>query len=1087
MGRAMTQSTVFLGALTTHRLVGRKAELAALQKVIFPDDRRSFQCLILQARGGKGKTRLLRETYERLGMERSTNPDHGSWATEGVIALPLIDLGDVALQPVVGFMREVRQGFGHVLSTHKAAFAHFDAAWLNYELARDGQVDFDTVHRRTQELLNAFESDYRALIERVRVIWVLDTLEQLFSLPPEIVTLLDEVAVGSAELEQTTYTWLLAFIARAPLNTTLLLAGRPEPERWLADLSMAIPEEMQEPLEVADFTLQETELYVRYLYEQLAANPATQQTAIDLHEATDEADEIIHLHRLTRGNPIRLALYIDLFVNADPLPEVLRRPEQLATLSDAEVARLQEELDHDLLAYLARQLTEPEPQVLEYLSVMRRGLDQVRLSYLWDTTEDAAVARVLKSLERFSFIKRRGDTLYLHDEFYTIYQQNMVRQPEAGQQAERARQQDVFRRLVRFCQRRTLELTQEIYKVQDRLATLDQNSPDYLPTKDLFRRLRAERRRVRAERVHYGLYLNPVDGLNNLYFRIAGQAFLANEQDLDELLQSEVTIFFFGPNVDYNRQQTGIDQNQWKILRFHVLHERVARWIKRLTSLGLREKAQAFAERAKELHQDLAARLYPEVEDLHNDPAGALICRLFGLEWEAFRGFAAVFTGDDLARAAAELDETISRIEEELRADRREQNGLLSVQLPEFKWRLLNVLAESMEFAGFAYANLYDFKQAEQRYRRADRILDTTGFQTLQAEVKNDLSRVLGELGALHEALALCQEGLEVRKLYGFDYLRGLSLNTLALINTRSARPTRALVHAHEALKLFRQIGNSRGIGLALIQVAEARRRFWGLTAEELRSDPTRTSKIDRGLLREVEPLLQEAERLFSDEFLSPPRLIEVRIEFGCLYRDWAGFFGLAEAQEQFDKAQELLSSAMELARDNYPQHFLSACVNLAWLYAYCKMPDLAVEQAAEALGKVPASHVFNREHPIDLASATNVAYFRELSKLSSLYAVELLANSDNLEALLRAHIFAVTYLQLFSRYDPYYLSVTKRQLSRLVNRLKGRAAEVEALTAKVIGDYHLRAIEDHVGGLLQAETVIQDALNRSGLPDYLD
>jgi len=41
----MTQSTVFLGALETHRLVGREGELNAIYTALFPTDANSFQYL----------------------------------------------------------------------------------------------------------------------------------------------------------------------------------------------------------------------------------------------------------------------------------------------------------------------------------------------------------------------------------------------------------------------------------------------------------------------------------------------------------------------------------------------------------------------------------------------------------------------------------------------------------------------------------------------------------------------------------------------------------------------------------------------------------------------------------------------------------------------------------------------------------------------------------------------------------------------------------------------------------------------------------------------------------------------------------
>jgi len=505
-----------------------------------------------------------------------------------------------------------------------------------------------------------------------------------------------------------------------------------------------------------------------------------------------------------------------------------------------------------------------------------------------------------------------------------------------------------------------------------------------------------------------------------------------------------------------------------------------------------RKAAQQFAQLAEKRHRELIEPTYTEptsmeVTNFYQHPIGMLMTELFRKEWDACRCIAAIYEGTELRNAGHELDEIIAQFEEILRQD-RQQNGLLSTRLPEFKRRLLNIVAEGLEFAGFAYANLYDFKAAEKRYRRADDILDRTGFKTLHAEVKNDLSRVLGELGALHQALTLCEAGLTVRNQYGFDYLSGLSNNTLSLINVRNGRPTRARYYAENALGIFRRLENLRGIGLALIQVAEARRRIWGLTANEAHTDPFRQSKVDPELLDEVVPLLDEAEKIFSERFDRDARLVEVWIEKGCLYRDWAAFFGLDQARTEFEKSRQQFQQAMGLAKDqNYPQHYLSACTNLAWLYGHCKLLKEADNMAQHALGSIESNYILNDQHPLDVEKTTNVVNFRELSKISSLRALVLLPKTQDDAALLREYIFAITYLQLFSSYAPFYLEVTKRDLAGFIDRYKSKSEKnLQELMEQIIADYHLRPLTKSIGHL-QAEIVITTALKSGGTLDYLD
>ncbi len=1113
----MHEGSLLAGALATHELVGRNAELEALHAAIFPADPDAFCCLVLSAGGGLGKTRLLREVFERLTLNpASPNPNQGSWGRPGqrVVGLDLIDLADVSLHPVVGFLREVRERFGKALMGEAVtAFARFDKAWLAYEQARDGELDFAEVTRRTNQLLEAFRLDYAALSTQMRVVWILDTLEQLYGLPPEIAAYFELLQIESRDLGQNTYSWLLDDVIRSrPARTTLLLAGRPEPSRWLKEVQAVLPADALPPIELGDFSTEETQRYLEVLCAQLARMPNLEQRALALHEATNEPHEIANLQRLTGGNPIRLALYIDLFFNAELLPEPFGDPNSTATLSPAEVEALRARLDTDLLNHLTEHLQHPEPQVLEYLSVMRRGLDPARLKMLWQPDDDSLIDQTFERLQRLSFIKVRRQTLYLHDEFYSIYQRNLANkadQPDL-QQAERLRQRDIFSRLIDYSQERALGLVQEAAMVQAAISELvaeeppsamrkkpfkalrtfyrstikrlSSLSPNYLAQKRQFRDLRAERRSFRVERLHYALYNDPRSGLNNLFFRIAGQAFLANELDLDELLQSEVSSFFFGANQELNRVQTGVDPTEWQLLRFHVVYERVARWIRRLTQLLKRDTAQELARLARSRHRELVARFYPDLVPLYAQPEGALIARLFEHEWDACRCFAAIYAGGELSGPINELECLIDEFEAVLRSD-----GLLrTAALKDFRWRTQNLLAECMHFSGFAHATLYEFKLAEIFYRRAKQILDKTGFSTLQSDVQNGLARVLGERGNLFEALALCEEALAVRERNGFELLRGLSRNTLALINTRNNRPTRAREHAEIALTIFRQLNNPTAIGLALIQLAEARRRVWNITADEVRNEQMARHRVDSLLLADATAMLDEAERLFADR--SQARMAEILIERGCLYRDWAAFFGIDQTRKIYDQARDAYRKAMEVAdAHNYPKHYVSACVNLTWLYARSGDAQLAEEMAARARSRVPEEYHFTTARSVN-PDAVSVTFFRELSKLHALYA-QVLVPDTNREGRLRQHIFAITAMQLFSPFNPYYLDLNKRQLASFITTNFPQPAarqELGQLTQQIIAEYHLDALRGPLKRL-QAEEVVAEAITQeSDDLDYL-
>lgn len=1048
-----------------------------------------------------GKTRLLREAFDRLlpperanAPARPENPNSGTWRQDGcqVIALELIDFADVALHPLSGFLREVRQRFRDALPDHATVFADFDRAWLAYEDARDGQQGFDIVAQRTAELRVHFEENYTALTECIRVVWILDTLEQLYSVPLEILAYLESADLDSEDLGHATYSWLLSFIQGAPKNTSLLLAGRPTPGRWVQDVEEIAPGGLRRQ-KVAEFSEEETALYLATLCEQLGRLPELADRARELREATDEEREIANLQRLTGGNPIRLALYIDLFLNADTMPASFRDPDSTAHLTEAEIVERRDKLENDLLDYLTSHLADPEPQVLNYLSVMRRGLDRQRLKVLWGTADDEAVDDAFVRLQRLSFIKVRAETLFLHDEFYSIYQRSQARLLSEEQAIERERQRDIFQRLIDYNQERAMSLVQEIAEIQGKLQALRDDpsiadlihSTAYRELKNHFRILRAERRSVRVERVHYALYNNPTYGLNNLFFRVSGQAFLANEPDLDELLQSEVSAFFFGGNQNLNRVQTGLSEEEWRLLRFQVLLERVARWARRLILHTHRLEAQQLIASASEDHQQRIARYYEDLAPLYDHEDGAFLARLFQIEWEVIRNIAIIYDGKDPTTAVWQMQEVTARLQEALSRDIALWKGR-----EDLRWRMRNILAECLHYRGFLHANLYEFKVAEGLYKEANQILERTGFKILQSDVLNNLARVLGERGSLRNALNLCEQALNVRERYGFDLLRALSRNTLALINTRNARPVSALEQATTALNILRQIDNRRGIGLALIQIAEARRRIWNLRADQIREDRLSRHRIDTKLLDVVNALLNEAEEIFTNLFRTDARLIEIHIERGSLYRDWADFFGREEAEAGYRRAEELYRKAADLAAENnfrYRQHYLSACVNLAWLYAQGKQFDETRAMIDQVYAFVPEQYRFRVEGPPD-PEAPNVTNFRELGKLHALRAQKLLPKEDQF-SLLREHIFAITAMQLFSPFSVYYLEVDKQNLTNFLAdtfRTAAERHELKSLTNKIIADYHLDALRDPLNGLQAEQLILTMADQEDDLPPYL-
>ena len=1181
----MSEQLSFSGALYPDLLIGRDEQLAAIEHAVSADIGAAFRCVLLRADGGLGKTRLLNEVCARLGTPtqswfRVAVPPT-PWAYPATIALPLIDVADPYLHTLVPFLREVRRGFGIVLGNSQAAarFAQFDEALDRYQQARDGEQPLSEMSAIIKQVSETFFGEYAELTASMRVVWPIDTLEQLFVIQSEIEELFAKASLLPSSSERDTFQWLLNFVASHPANTTLVMAGRKEPSPWAvritdavnlttgvrfgadgstvtpieapliglqpdspapnderARLQLGVPVDLVDAglvvsFELEPFSAQQTREYVDAIKQKLEATTAYAHLAGYLQHNILETPEQLQLFvQLTQGNPISLSIYLDLLLNSPRDPEIFaRRASDLLQeiAQDTErTGQLQQGVRGAFLPYLIRNSGVPAYGVLELLGLTRRGLDRERLKQIW-SNDDKAIDDAYETLLQLSFVKYRADPvddassaddppsgrLFLHDELYGIYQKGLI---ERGLDVEdRAAQHRLFEGLIAFFDERFRACVDELTRLKAELKQLRERyeigtpeyAEEYQRLNQLMRRLRHERRQLRAEEVHYKLYLDPETGFYDWFFRRSEQALVAQALEHDAQFQSELALYFFGNTADLNRQQADYSLERWNVLRFAVIYEQVSSWIKRLTAFGNLDEAQRLAVEAEARYADIIIRQpqYDWLKDVRELPQARLLRYLFELEWKANGAFAALLQGQRLEQTI----EDIQRVVELLEAVFKKlpiSNVPTETELPKAcSWRFENLRAQCLLYIGYGYAQLYRFQQARGYYEQADAILAETGFQSLKAEVRNDWSRVLGELGDLSEAQIYCQEGIAIRMARGFDSLLAYSYNTMALIHTRNGLPIKASVWAEEARTLFHQLNHQRGTGLALVQLAEALRRGWNLKLEEaalLGTVPSKQDKQDTSQLHAARTHLYEAVRIFAQRS-EVGRLIEALHELGCLLRDWAAVLGEEplhqpiilppaltpedtialldpheEATPSFELALACLDMALALAqKHNYQEISLAAIVNKAWLFSKRQGQE---QQARAALVEAHAliSHVESQEsgedHQLNTERHLNVpagnfneSFFRELSKMHALEA-ELAGRGEtpDTDAVLEHLLLATTYIQLFSPYDTPYMLLNRRKLARLVSRLRaeGRLTP-DALRAKldnVIEKYFLRHLNPY-------------------------
>lgn len=1170
----------FGGAIATEVLIGRSRELDKIRRAIGRAAREEFRCVLIEADGGLGKTRLLREITARLGARFEPDdpaPPQGPWRYPAVLALPLIDVADPYLHTVVPFLRAVRDGLHPPEGSQRAAvdriFRAFDAATEAYDQARDGEMPFTEVAARREAVIAEFEAAYALLTRRRRVVWFIDTLEQLFRTRAEIGRLFKAAEITPPS-EQSTSSWLQAFIGKLPARTTLVLAGRPRPQHWAADIEhlvrAAIADRGGDPatsnaltrIDLSTFSEGQVGEYLAALHGQLVARPAFAHLAAYLHDnLIADPEQPAILYELTGGNPVRLAIYIDLLLNSDAdLQAAHQSLAAIRAMPDRRKLQLRDDVDQSLLSYLTENLRSPEHQVIELLALMRRGLDLDRLCAIW-RSDRALAARTMRNLLRLSFVKYRWKSprhssraaapdpeeirIFLHDEFYAIYQSSFLRETPEQLAARRIKQHQLYRSLIDFCEaqftNRVRLIDEEEARRNTLLATLrdrpgrapDADSPAeilkratpeeqaaYAGLRESLRRLRHERRQLRTESLHYELFDDPTEGFYGVFFRRSEQAFSANAVEHDAQIQSELELFFFGTTAPQNGQQTFSGQedweHQWRRLRFAVILQQVSSWIKRLTLYGRYAEAQRLAARAAERDKGtgvptLYDQLTPEdqawAREARTDQVGQQIEQLFRLEWQANGHIAAIFEGLRVHEAITGLSEVQRRLQAVLNISALVvehppampgMDDVLPLQAAQ-RERFLNVVAQCYRYIGFGYATQSQYGTARANYLAGLGVIEETGFQTLRADLTNDLSRVLGELGDLDEAQYQCQLGMAIRRARGFDYLRALSFNTMALICSRNWLPLKARVWAEEALSLFRQLDQPRGIGLALLQVAESYRRTVSLMIHEsqllraghgrgrLPLSPAAIQRADSDL-RTAEAFLNEAEAIFVKpkpaEEARPPaageakqvpellRRIEVFAERAALYREWTVLRGedatgekYRRAMADFDEVIRLSQPEGDEARD-YTYFQLAAQINKAQLLHKAGKNDEAEASIGRADALIDERYRLRPGYALDVGEgAVKEVLFRELGRIATLLAsIELDREGD--EAEIRQYMLAITYFQLYSPYEMPYLALTRRRLATLLHHLdelRPQRVDAAGIARKLKEEFQLYAVEPYL------------------------
>jgi hypothetical protein len=753
-------------------------------------------------------------------------------------------------------------------------------------------------------------------------------------------------------------------------NTTILLAGRPSARDFYDELKHAAPGHFTlTEISLDVFKPEDTALYLKQLaadYQTYAAQPDYDPNIAEALTAIANAEDRVKvLHHYTGGRPVLLALFTDVLAEGKEEPAPLQdKPEEAeARLKENTLEQVQFEIEEEFINLIFAKTGDIRSRILTALVRARRGLDVARLYFIlgskpdetietWQgdpalqrEIEQALAAENPQSLRHLSFVKRGfGDRLILQDELYRIYDKHMAQEATARQDETRARF-ILYHQLQAFAEAEITQLKQERRQNREEdEASLRWESPAralsktfrYLDREEEDRRIELEEQLFEAEleRLHYKLRLDPEEGINDAYLDLAEQVGRAGDLNADVLAQIEMwRSIEYNEREEYWRDFVDLKPETWRVLKLIVTADEASRWIKRFWLRKLWSRGVVFADQVEQVIQIQPEPLRITLNNpvIHSDR----VC---------WKEMCQTYLSRDIPGNIKTLKGLVADMEQLLDSG-FPQNNEFGLQPHAVENRLRRVIGFIYNNLGYSYTTLGYYREASHAYPEALRYFRDAGFLTNEAITRNNLARVLSELGVITRAVRVCRDGLALREELGYENPIAVSHSTLALIYNNGLQPENAWFEAAKAVAYFRKLEDERGLGLALHHLGEALRRLATFSIWRLDSPEQ--------LFETATEATSEAVRLFDglDESM---RRIEVGIEQGCLFRNYMYYLKrqtrahhngqLDRRVKQYrDRAVNTLKRALALAQKlGYPRHQLDAQVDLAWTYYYAGETEAA-------------------------------------------------------------------------------------------------------------------------------------------------
>lgn len=913
-----------------------------------------------------------------------------------LMANRLIDLYDIESHSTTNLLDDI----SFVLSQPAGAFRRYEELKRQLDSAEATGTVSQSSDLRARTF-QAFIDDLSALAQDRRVIIALDTAERL------IYTEQNNPA-ENIEIARS-WRWLAQQIPSLQ-NVTWLIAGR-EQARKLFDPQLKRYGVRWLEIVVEPLMLEQSIAYFDAVARKVQDDDDPDTAALLRSVPLDQRELA---HQYSGGRPILLALLVDLltiqgleavsdFIHTESSTDYRMEPGAEAAV----IQRLIETPDlGDLLLLVGR---------------LRKGADENLVEAVVTATKSALARRsiggLLDRLRKLSFVKERGGKLFFHDVMYEMLDEHYYHTS-----ADLPLAKNTLSAIHDYYRVKEKELQREIDTIFAPIETYNRVHQFESIRRELVTHNQA-RRVLLPELLYYRLNLDPEAGFRR-YVRYTFDAILSSDATLDAQLEAEILAFLkerdSGPAPLANR----LDRD---VVNGIAL---------------LRPVARAFADNDQQRAQQEAGKLRQDPRLAIGGPSTEALLNI----WQAY---SLTYLGE-LSQAETLLDTAIDILSDVVGQSDSDEPVI---------WRARTGLAFAYQVRAYLNWSRDELHEAASDGIRAVQLGREVKVLINLATSLNDLGFVLSQLGNIGDGRALINEAIDIRKRIGSRASVAFSHNAAGIVDILEGAYASAVERTTLALLTFRALEHRRGIVLALIGIAEAKRRH-SASASVLGKDKIR-------LLLEASELAQEAVEL-ARENEEPLREIEALIEVGCAVRDRVRLLMLEGSsveniQRLVRDSGAALERAAALADDVYLYRRADALINLGFLSYYAQDSSGTQDAIGRARSAFPSGYWLRPEtgQPGIARSEASALLWTQLAKLHTLHghtAFDEYKQEQSQEALQQAveqYLLSLEYNTLYSPDHPG-IRIMKDQVFDRLKTVPGRdMREVAKYIKHVEVKYH--------------------------------